>query len=108
MARLNLLPAMRDLDQQIRDLKTKYERDLADLQHAREVVGKLNETCPFCDGRGWNLRKRACAEDDRPDPDDPRDRVPCSACHSTGWKFWTDDEGVEHSAENYKQLPRVP
>ncbi len=105
--RLDFLKAMKEMDRQIIDLQDKYQKDLAELTAAREVLGLINETCPFCGGAGFRLRPRACAEDDRPDPNDPRDRISCKSCHGTGWKHWTDEKGVEHSAENYKQFPRL-
>lgn len=103
---LNLLDAIRSLEAQRAKEVADHEETIRNLDAAILAVRKTNEVCWICGGKGWKLRARACAEDDRPDPDDPADRITCRACHGTGWKHWKDEEGVEHSAEIDYELCR--
>lgn len=81
---LNLLPAMREIDKKRDALKMAYDQQMAAYNNAYKVLFDMNEACPHCDGEGKVLRKRACAEDDRPDPNDPRDWNTCPHCGGTG------------------------
>lgn len=101
---INLLHAVRALRLERREKTADFERQIAAIDAAIDVVGKVNEACPECEGRGWRLRPRACAEDERPDPDDPNDRIPCEACNCTGWKHWIDEKGVIRNAQHYSEL----
>lgn len=101
---VNLLPAIEALKLERREKTAEFERQIAAIDAAIAAVSKANEACTFCGGQGWRLRPRACAEDDRPDPNDPSDRIPCKACKGTGWKHWTDDKGVTRSAEFNNEL----
>lgn len=81
---VNLVPAIQSIEQQIVDIKCEYERKLKPLEESLKQLRKINETCERCNGNGKVLRSRACAEDDRPDPDDPRDYNTCPECNGTG------------------------
>lgn len=101
---INLLTTIGALRERRNKMATEYALQLQRLDDAISAIGKINEACTFCGGKGYRLRERVCAEDDRPNPDDPRDRITCKPCHGTGWKHWIDDEGVERSANNYNEL----
>lgn len=103
---LNLLEAIHTLEKQRNQEIHEHEERLRNIDAAITAVRKANEVCWFCGGAGYKLRERVCAEDDRPDPNDPRDRIKCKACHGTGWKHWKDEKGVEHSAEIDYELLR--
>lgn len=81
---MNLLPAIRETKRQIAEIKNEAERKVYDLDNGLKALRKLNTYCDECDGEGKVLRKRACAEDDRPDPTDPRDFLKCNFCNGTG------------------------
>lgn len=83
---LNLIPAIKELQKRKNELIKEFQRKVRPLQDSIEHLRKLNEVCERCEGKGWNLRTRVCAEDDRPDPNDPRDRIICDVCHGTGLK----------------------
>lgn len=101
---INLIPAIEALKEERRKKVEEFEKQMAVMDAAISAVGKANQACTFCNGKGWRLRSRVCAEDDRPDPDDPRDRVTCKACRGTGWKHWTDEKGVIRSAQNNSEF----
>ena len=68
-------------------ISAKQEKYSADLQEKTTLLHSLeekNHLCLVCKGEGRVLRFRSCAEDDRPDPNDPRDYVVCSRCHGSG------------------------
>ena len=54
------------------------------LKEGLEHLLTLNDVCEACEGKGKVLRHRVCAEDDRPDPNDPRDYLVCPLCKGTG------------------------
>lgn len=59
--------------------------ELIDQQRTTlEDLKKKNTLCLKCFGKGKVLRSRSCAEDDRPDPDDPNDYIRCDRCHGSG------------------------
>ena len=97
---INLLEAIHTLEDEKRKILREAEEKCKALDQSIHTLRLTNEACWFCGGKGKLLRKRACAEDDRPNPDDPRDWNICNACKGTGIKHWTDDEGVEHNAAN--------
>lgn len=90
---INLLMAIRDLENQKAILNAKHLSEIRELDDAIAVLRKTNQACWACGGKGWNLRHRVCAEDDRPDENDPRDRETCRMCHGTGIKCWDTDDG---------------
>lgn len=81
---MNLVPAIQEMEKEIRNLKNTHEKKLKELTDGLTALRKLNKVCEKCGGEGKYLRSRACAEDDRPDPNDPRDYVKCSECHGSG------------------------
>lgn len=83
---VNMLDAIAALELEFARKKAVMENELSAINQAIDTLKKLNEACPECHGKGWYLRKRACAEDDRPDPDDPSDRIRCSHCGGTGYR----------------------
>lgn len=97
---INLLDAIKTLEAEKTAIKTEAQKKCDALDQAIHTLRVTNEACWFCGGKGKILRSRACAEDDRPNPDDPRDWNTCSACRGTGIKHWTDDEGGVHNAAN--------
>lgn len=81
---LNLLPAMREIDKKRDAAQREFDIKMGSLNEAYKVLFDLNEACPHCDGKGKKLRQRACAEDDRPNPNDPTDWETCQHCRGTG------------------------
>ncbi len=82
--KLNLVPAIREVESQLRTLELEHEKKIKPYRDSLKSLREINETCEKCNGKGRVLRSRACAEDDRPDPDDPRDYNICPVCHGTG------------------------
>lgn len=83
---LNLLPAIRELEKSIKEKELEFEFQISLYRRSLRELRELNQACECCDGQGKKLRSRACAEDDRPDPNDPSDYIICPACHGTGRK----------------------
>lgn len=81
---LNLVDAIIELNKKIGQKRMAFNIEIGRMEDAVEYLKELNEACIACNGKGKILRTRSCAEDDRPDPDDPRDWVVCPACHGTG------------------------
>lgn len=81
---MNLLPAIKAIRQEINDVERDYRSKIYPLEQCLNSLTKLNTVCEVCEGKGKVLRMRACAEDDAPDPDDPRDWITCHTCHGTG------------------------
>lgn len=81
---LNLIEAMDEINNRRSEVSKEYEMKLKAFDEAYKVLADMNEACIVCKGKGKILRIRACAEDDRPDPDNPRDWNTCSMCHGTG------------------------
>lgn len=79
MSNLNLVPAILEIEREI-----EYKEKLKPYQNSLSYLKKLNTACLYCNGIGKVLRKRICAEDDRPDPNDPNDYVYCKQCKGTG------------------------
>lgn len=93
---VNLLHEIEALKAQQRAIRAEAEQKCKALEEAEKVLRIQNEACWYCKGTGKILRSRSCAEDDRPDPLDPRDYTTCAACNGTGHKKWTDGDGKEH------------
>ena len=83
-SQLNLLPAIEKIEEQIEEMERKFEEEIAPYRKSLEELKKINTACPKCGGVGRYLRSRACAEDDRPDPNNPGDWKACPECHGTG------------------------
>ena len=92
---LNMLPAMKELDKKREALTIAYQKQMDAYNAAYKVLFDLNEACPHCDGAGKKLRSRACAEDDRPDPNDPNDWETCIHCGGSGRARKEQDKGGE-------------
>lgn len=84
---LDLLDGIKALEKRRIEINQKYQVEMQGIEEALRLLREMNEVCEECDGQGWHLRPRACAEDDRPDPSDPNDRITCTHCHGTGRKF---------------------
>lgn len=84
MNKVNLVPAIRELQKIINEMKRDYETKVQPYRDSLNQLRKINTACELCNGTGKILRSRACAEDDRPDPKDPRDYKPCPYCAGTG------------------------
>ena len=82
---LNLVPAIREVEAQIHRLTVEFEEKIKPYNDSLAALKKANTACERCEGTGKVLRSRACAEDDRPDPDDPKDWNTCPVCHGTGY-----------------------
>lgn len=82
---LNLVPAIREVEAQIRNMEVSFQAKLKPYQESLIALRKINKACENCEGFGKILRSRSCAEDDRPDPDDLRDWNTCPVCHGTGY-----------------------
>lgn len=81
---MNLLPALEEMRRQIQKVKSEKDMELHELEQGLDALKKLNTYCESCGGVGKTLRSRACAEDDRPDENDPRDWRKCNYCGGTG------------------------
>lgn len=81
---LNLVPAIQAIEDQIAEINDEYAKKLRPYENSLKELRKINEACEKCNGEGKVLRQRACAEDDRPDPKDPRDWNICPVCKGTG------------------------
>lgn len=81
---INLTLAIKQIQKEIDDKTLAFNEEIAPLTDTLESLHKVNEACLICEGRGKVLRSRACAEDDRPDPNDPSDWIKCPFCHGTG------------------------
>jgi len=83
---LNLVPAIRSVESEISDIKAEYREKIRPYEQSLEYLREINEACERCCGEGKVLRSRSCAEDDRPDPNDPTDWNTCPECCGTGKK----------------------
>lgn len=82
---LNLVPAIKSLEEEISKMKAEFNKKLEPYETSLRELRKINEVCERCNGKGKILRSRACAEDNRPDPNDPRDYNICPVCHGSGF-----------------------
>lgn len=84
MEKMNLVPAIRQIEEQISEIEREYKIKAKPYHDSLKALRKLNTACEKCAGKGKVLRRRACAEDDAPDPKNPRDYIKCDACGGTG------------------------
>lgn len=84
MDKLNLVPAIRSLEEELSRLEYEFEKTTKPYRDSLNQLRQLNQACERCNGMGKVLRSRACAEDDAPDPDDPRDWNICPECGGSG------------------------
>lgn len=80
----NLVQPLSELRKERAKVKADLEAKLKGYDIAIAALEALNDTCEKCGGSGKVLRSRACAEDDRPDPNNPNDWVTCAVCGGTG------------------------
>ena len=80
----NLVKAINEMNNVRQEAIKRHEAELKQINDAILLLQKYNTACTLCDGVGKRLRSRACAEDDRPDPNDPSDWITCPACNGTG------------------------
>lgn len=90
--KLNLVPAIREVEAQIHKLEAMFNAEVKPYRDSLEALRKINQACERCNGKGMALRSRTCAEDDRPDPNDPRDYITCPICHGTGLSKKEEDK----------------
>ena len=81
---MNLVPAIKAIQAEMDKLLKEYRETVKPYEDSLTQLRKLNTACENCGGSGKVLRHRACAEDDRPDPNDPKDYVKCQLCGGTG------------------------
>ena len=86
MADINLVPTIRTIEAQIREMEREFEKQITPFKESLVVLRKINTTCEYCAGSGKVLRTRVCAEDDRPDPNIPGDWHKCIHCNGSGKK----------------------
>lgn len=82
---LNLVPAIKAIQSQIREIEYEYQVKLKPFNDSLKQLREINEACERCNGEGKILRNRSCAEDDAPDPNDPRDYRVCPDCKGSGY-----------------------
>ena len=83
---INLVPAIHEIEKIIAVRKSQFMKEIEPYQQSLESLRKINEACEVCGGAGKKLRSRSCAEDERPDPNDPKDWEKCQFCGGTGVK----------------------
>lgn len=76
MKDLNLVPAIREIESQISEIKARHREELEPYEQSLVELRKINTACEKCGGSG-EVFKRSCAEDDG-------DMYPCDACQGTG------------------------
>lgn len=81
---MNLVDAIVQIERQKEKKEIELKREIESYNKALNLLRGMNDVCERCYGRGNILRSRACAEDDRPDPNDTRDYIKCPMCHGTG------------------------
>lgn len=84
MGKLNLVPAIKEIEQQIRDMEYKHKQTIQPYLDSLSALREINQVCENCNGDGMVLRPRACAEDDAPDPSRLEDYIVCSVCNGSG------------------------
>lgn len=82
---LNLVPAIRAIQSQIKEIEYEYQVKLKPFNDSLKQLREINEACERCNGEGKILRSRVYAEDDAPDPNDPRDYRTCPNCGGNGY-----------------------
>lgn len=81
---MNLVAAIRAFEEKIDEIDRKHLEQRRRYNEILDELRKLNTACEVCEGKGKYLRKRSCAEDDRPDPNNPSDWITCRSCRGTG------------------------
>lgn len=92
MNKLNLVPAIKSIEQTIREIEQEYYNKIRPYRDSLAELRKINQACEKCNGEGKILRSRSCAEDDRPDPNDPSDYITCPNCGGNGYATRRLDE----------------
>ena len=83
---LNLVESIIAVNKVAGEKRAAFNREIAKYDNAVSILKSLNEACIACNGKGRILRTRVCAEDDRPDPNNPLDWRKCPACGGTGYE----------------------
>lgn len=73
---INLLPAIRELEKEIRRKENEFDKEIIPYRESLQHLRKINTACEQCNGEGKKFR-RACAEDEG-------EYYPCKACRGTG------------------------
>lgn len=81
---VNLVPAIKELTKFITEEDSKHTKRMKPYKESLDALRSLNTVCEKCEGQGKVLRGRSCAEDDRPDPNDPFDYTTCPCCGGSG------------------------
>lgn len=81
---MNLVEQIHEIEEKIESEKYRHEAAIKELKSDLATLRKLNTVCEKCNGKGKYLRSRTCAEDYRPDPDDPTDYIDCLECGGAG------------------------
>lgn len=84
MNQLNFVPAIREVERQIQIIQKEFDDKIRPYEESLKILRELNQACEQCNGKGRILRSRSCAEDDRPNPDDPSDWHTCPVCKGSG------------------------
>lgn len=81
---MNLVHGIKATIAKMEEIDRERDAKIKDLEDGLKALRKINTVCEMCYGDGRVLRKRACAEDDRPDPNLPEDMIRCTSCKGTG------------------------
>lgn len=76
--KLNLVPAIHGIENQIRKMESEFQVKIAPYKRSLEEIRKINTACKKCAGTG-KIFKRSCAEDDG-------EYYCCEDCCGTGEK----------------------
>lgn len=74
--RVNLVPAIKAIKDQIRQIQHKHRKELEPYEESLDAMRKVNTACEQCEGTG-RVFSRSCAEDDG-------DYHTCTSCWGTG------------------------
>lgn len=83
-SQINLVPAIKEIEKIIKEKEARFKKEIAPYEESLNQLRRINTVCEKCMGAGHVLRNRVCAEDDRPNPNDPSDWVECKKCYGTG------------------------
>lgn len=83
---LNLIEPMNEIKRRRSSFESEAKHKFEAFDEAYRILEDMNEACFHCNGQGKRLRSRSCAEDDAPDPNDPRDWLVCTWCGGSGRK----------------------
>lgn len=76
--KLNLVPAIHEIENQIRKMESEFQVKIAPYKRSLEEIRKINTACEKCAGTG-KIFKLSCAEDDG-------EYYCCEDCCGTGEK----------------------